>query len=139
MNPPAPKPILFDDIRVGQALGPVTHDVTVEMVRRYAEATGDAGPEARAADPVAPASMAALFSTRLMGRVGIDRPGGSIHAKQEYRFLAPLRAGQTATTTGTVVEKFERRGRRYVVFETLTVDAQQRPVARCRVTSILAA
>ena len=139
MTQPALKPILFGDIAIGQELGPISHNLTAEMVRRYAEATGDSSPEAFADVPVAPPSMATIFSTRLMGRVGIDRPAGSIHAKQEYSFLAPIPSGQVVTTTGKVVEKFEKRGRLYVVFETLTVDARNRPVSRCRVTSILAA
>lgn len=82
--------------------------------------------------------MATIFSTRLLGRVGIDRPSGGIHAGHEYEFLAPLRAGQKATTTGTVLEKTARRGRQYVIYETLTVDEAGTPIARCRVTSILA-
>ena len=136
---PALQPILFDDIQVGQTLGPVVHDVSADLVRRYAEATGDASMDFSGPAPAAPPSMATIFSTRLMGRVGIDRPAGSIHAKQEYRLLAPLIAGQDVTTTGEVVEKYEKRGRLYVIFETLTVDSNQQHIASCRVTSILAA
>ena len=133
-----PNAVRFDRIEVGQTLGPVQHHVTAEMIRRYAESVGDAHPSYAGASPVAPPAMATIFSTRLMGRVGIDRPSGGIHAKQEYEFLAPLRAGQTVTTTGSVVEKTVRRGRNYVVYETLSVDESGRAIARCRVTQIFA-
>ena len=133
----------FEDIEVGDRLGPVQHHVTAQMIREYGQATGDkhlwhtdgAPPFAEA---VAYPAMATIFSTRLMGRSGIDRPSGGIHAKHEYEFLGAVRAGQTLTTTGQVVEKYIRRERKYVVCDSLTVDESGRPVARCRVTQILA-
>jgi len=134
---PFPNALRFDDLREGRTLGPVAHHVTAEMIRRYAESTGDTHPDYAGPAPLAHPAMATIFSTRLMGRVGIDRPGGGIHAKHEYEFLAPLRAGQTVTTTGRVVSKELRRGRRYVVYETLTVDESGRAIARCRVTQIM--
>ncbi len=133
-----PNALRFADLRVGQTLGPVTHHVTAEMIRRYASSTGDAHPDYQDQSPIAPPAMATIFSTRLMGRVGIDRPSGGIHARHEYEFLAALRAGQRVTTTGRVVEKTVRRGRNYVAYETLTVDGAGRPIARCRVTQIFA-
>ena len=138
-TPQFPNTVRFDTIEVGQSLGPVTHHVTAEMIRAYTESTGDLHPDYLGAAPIAPPAMATIFSTRLMGRVGIDRPSGGIHAKQEYEFLAPLRAGQTVTTTGRVVEKTVRRGRNYVVYEALSVDESGRAIARCRVTQIFAA
>jgi acyl dehydratase len=129
--------LTFDQVQVGQTLGPVAHEVTRDFVRRFAEATGDRHPEYLTEAPVAHPLLATLFSTRLMGRVGIDRPSGGIHAAQAYAFLAPLRAGQTVTTTGRVTAKFIRRDRKYVEFEALTVDAAGQPIVRCTVTSIL--
>ncbi len=133
----------FDDIQIGDKLGPVRHHVTADMIREYALASGDkhlwhtdGAPPFEA--PVAHPAMATIFSTRLMGRSGIDRPSGGIHAKHEYEFLGAVRAGQTLTTTGQVVEKYIRRERKYVVCDSLTVDEGGRPVARCRVTQILA-
>ena len=143
MSPPQapdafPNALRFADLQVGETLGPVTHHVTAEMIRHFGLATGDAHPDYQGEAPIAPPAMATIFSTRLMGRVGIDRPSGGIHARQEYEFLSPLRAGQRVTTTGRVVEKTVRRGRNYVVYETLMVEEAGRPIARCRVTQIFA-
>ena len=78
-----------------------------------------------------------VFSTALLGDAGVNRPSGGIHAKQEYRFLAPLRVGSRLTTTGTVREKFIRNGRKTVVYESSTVDERGTELARCVVTSIV--
>jgi acyl dehydratase len=134
--------VKFDDLRVGQELGPVRHHVTARMIREYAAATGDTQPWHTAGappydGPVAHPAMATIFSTRLLGRSGIERPSGGIHAKHEYEFLGAVRAGQWLTTTGRVVETYERRGRKYVVCDALTVDESGRPVARCRATQVL--
>lgn len=134
-----PVALKWDDVVIGQPLGPVQHHVTERMIRDYAEATGDkhlwhVGGAPPFGGAVAHPAMATIFSTRLLGRSGIDRPSGGIHAKHEYEFLAPVRAGQTLTTTGRIVEKYIRRERKYVVCDALTVDEAGRPVARCRYT-----
>jgi 3-hydroxybutyryl-CoA dehydratase len=134
--------VRYGDLHVGQALGPFTHRVTERMIRDYAKATGDTQPWHTVgappfAAPVAHPAMATIFSTRVLGRSGIDRPSGGIHAKQEYEFLGVVRAGQVLWTKGTVVEKYERRGRKYVVCEALTVDEAGRAIARCRYTQAM--
>lgn len=133
----------FADITIGQSFGPVHHHVTRRMIQEYAEAAGDKHlwhTDGCAPFPavIAHPAMATIFSTRLMGRSGIDRPSGGIHAKHEYEFLGAVRAGQTLTTTGCVVDKYVKRERKYVVCDSLTVDETGRPVVRCRYTQILA-
>ena len=134
--------VRFEDVNVGDELGPVKHHVTESMIREYAEATGDMQPwHTRGAPPYAGVighpMMATIFSTRLLGRSGIDRPSGGIHAKHEYEFHGAVRAGQTVVTTGRIIEKYERRGRKYVVCESLTVDESGRPIARCKYTQAM--
>ena len=129
----------FEDVYVGQALGPVEHHVTEQMIRDYAEASGDTQPwHTQGAPPydglIGHPAMATIFSTRLLGRSGIDRPSGGIHAKHEYEFLGAVKAGQTVVTSGKIIEKYERRGRKYLVCEALTVDEAGRPIARCKYT-----
>lgn len=135
--------LTWDDMAIGAALGPVRHRVTAKMIRDYAGCTGDIHLwHMKGAPPfdgiIAHPAMATIFSTRLMGRSGIDRPSGGIHAKHEYEFLAPVRAGQTLTTTGKVADKYLRRGRKYVVCHSLTVDEAGRAVVRCRFTQVMA-
>jgi 3-hydroxybutyryl-CoA dehydratase len=138
-----PEMLKWEDVAVGQSLGPVRHHVSERMIRDYAASTGDkhqwhAGGAPPFEGTVAHPAMVTIFSTRLMGRSGIDRPSGGIHAKHEYEFLGIVRAGQTLTTTGRIVEKYSRRERKYVVCESLTEDETGRPVARCRYTQAMA-
>jgi hypothetical protein len=129
--------LTYDTIEVGMALGPVEHALTPEAVRDYLVATGHpAGAET--SPPVeAPGTMSTIFSTALLGDAGVNRPSGGIHAKQSYRFLAPMRVGGRITTTGRVVDKFIRNGRKTVVYEAVSVDEQGHETARCTVSSII--
>ncbi len=49
--------------------------------------------------------------------------GPNIRAKQAFRFFAPVRAGAVVRGVSTLVEKYERRGRRFVTLEALFSDA----------------
>jgi acyl dehydratase len=134
--------LTYDAIQIGQELGPVEHHVKAEMVRDYARATGDAGAAMSGESspdgvPLAHPAMATIFSTALLGDASANRPSGGIHARQEYRFLAPLRVGARVITSGRVLEKYIRNGRKTVVYESRTVDERGVEVARCVVTSIL--
>lgn len=135
---PETLPLTYDAIQPGQALGPVEHEVTAEMVRDYGIATGDPGPgPGEDGEPLAPPAMVTIFSTALLGDASVNRPSGGIHAKQAYRFLAPLRVGSRVTTRGRVLEKFIRNGRKTIVYEAITCDERGVEVARCIVTSII--
>lgn len=48
-------------------------------------------------------------------------PAG-LHAKMQYEFLEPLRAGMRVRTRGKLIDKYEKRGRHYMVTEFATRD-----------------
>ena len=84
----------YDSMEVGQALDPVEHRVTAELVREYAEATGDRSPwhtgaESPFGEAVAHPALVTVFTTAVLERSAKGGPSGGIHAKQEYEFLAP--------------------------------------------------
>ena len=132
----------FAALEVGEDLGSVVHDVTPELVRDYAESTGDThgwhtGGDSPFGEAVAHPALATIFSTRLLVHSGYEHSSGGIHAKQEYEFLAPMRIGARVTTRGTVTEKYIRNGRNYIVYETCSVDELGVDLARCVVTIIV--
>ncbi len=132
----------YDSVEVGQELDPVEHHVTAEMVRDYAEATGDRSPwhtgaESPFGEAVAHPALVTVFTTAVLERSAKGGPSGGIHAKQEYEFLAPIRIGSTITTRSTVTEKFIRKGRKTVVYQSESVDERGVTVARCRVTNLV--
>ena len=50
-------------------------------------------------------------------------PAG-LHAKMQFEFLEPLRAGMRVRTHGKVLDKYERRGRHYMVTQFETRDEE---------------
>jgi 3-hydroxybutyryl-CoA dehydratase len=132
----------YDTLEPGQRLGTLVHDITPEFVANYCGGTGDthrwhgdgAPPFAVA---IAPSAIVTIFSVLVFGIPGTHRPSGDLHARQECEFTAPIRVGETITTTGFLVEKYKRKGRKWVVFDTHSTDRADRLVARCRVTLVI--
>jgi 3-hydroxybutyryl-CoA dehydratase len=115
----------YDDLEVGQcfpdspALYVVTADAVAELRAIATETLVDAiGPVAEAADDIAPPMLAAVYMRG--AQAGLRGPPGGIHAKQHFSFRHPVRVGDRLGTTLTIKEKYERKGRRYVVGETTT-------------------
>ena len=50
-------------------------------------------------------------------------PAG-LHAKMQYEFIEPLRVGMRVRTRGKVIDKYEKRGRHYMVTEFTTRDEE---------------
>ena len=50
-------------------------------------------------------------------------PAG-LHAKMQYEFVEPFRAGMRVRTRGKVIDKYEKRGRHYMVTEFITRDEE---------------
>ena len=50
-------------------------------------------------------------------------PAG-LHAKMQYEFVEPLRIGMRVRTRGKVIDKYEKRGRHYMVTEFATRDEE---------------
>lgn len=132
----------YDELAIGQPLMTVVHKVTRDFVRQYMEATGDnhewyITDQSPFGQPVASPALATIFSTAVFGHGGIHRPPGDIHAKHEYEMLSPIKVGSTITTTGRVVDKYEKRGRKFVVYTTSSVDDDGVEVVRCKVTMVV--
>jgi hypothetical protein len=63
-------------------------------------------------------------------------PGG-LHAKMEFEFVEPIRPGMRARSRGRVVDKYERRGKPYMVTEFTTEDETGAVLVRGRFTQML--
>lgn len=50
-------------------------------------------------------------------------PAG-LHAKMQFEFVEPIRIGMRVRTRGKVIDKYERRGRHYMVTEFVTKDEE---------------
>ena len=59
-------------------------------------------------------------------------PFGFVHARQETEFINPLPLGKPARITTKVTDKYEKRGKGYIVIESLIVDEDGVEIMRTR-------
>lgn len=109
MNRPATK---LSDLEVGTALGPMPVTVSSRANRRYWASAGADHPILRAGalyPPIAANLTILLFQTAATEPV--------LHTAQRVVCHRRGEAGAELTVTGTVVERYEKRGHEYAVVE----------------------
>ena len=124
-----------EDVYVGKDLGGSDLEITDALVEEYVRATGDqhsfysSGPEGE--KPIAP--------SLILANDVYDRPGwylpnffGNLHAKQEWAVYRPVPVGGQARSRCTVVDRYIKRDREYIVNESLVFDAEGRLACRGR-------
>ena len=60
-----------------------------------------------------------------------------IHAAEEVEFINPAKVGKRFRVTWKVLEEYEKRGRRYTVFEALIVDEDGLEILRRKTHGLL--
>jgi acyl dehydratase len=106
---------------VGRHCGGHEYEITRDVVDFYAEALGDRHPlYARFAPPLLHHSEC----YKLVGEWYLKNLFGNLHARQDWESYAPLPIGRRVRTRSTIVERYHKRGRDYVVNETDVLDAE---------------
>ncbi|MFN8545295.1 MAG: MaoC/PaaZ C-terminal domain-containing protein [Candidatus Binatia bacterium] len=115
------------EVHVGQDLGGRTVTVNADEIARYRAGTG--APEL--ADDPAPAL---LFHSEVYRDLSWYLPNliGNLHARQEWQVFHPMRVGDVVRSRATVVERYRKRDRLYVVNEVLWTDGDGRWLQRSR-------
>lgn len=141
----------MDESAKGKQYPPFTYEVGVEKIREYANAVGegepvhhdrDAAREAGFRDIVAPPMFAVVYSGGAIGpaildpEVGIDL-GRMLHASQEFAWGEPVCAGDVVETSVSVKELYERDGRQFFVFESVSRNGHGQEVVRGTWTNIV--
>lgn len=135
----------FDDVQVGYTDPPVSGTLAREQVAQFVDAVEETNPlfwDDEAAERsewggiIAPCTASQLYG-RYEGPHKV--PAGSVHAKQYYAFHHPARVGDTLTSKTTIVDKYIKRERRYVVKETVSTNQDGQVICIARVTTILPA
>ncbi len=105
---------------VGRHCGSNRYEVTPEVVAFYADALDDASPlYAEAAPPLLHHSECFKF----VGEWYLQNLFGNLHARQDWELFAPIPIGASVRTCSTIIERYQKRGRDYVVNETDLFDA----------------
>jgi acyl dehydratase len=120
------------EVHVGKDVAGREVTVTAADVARYEAGIGGAVP--RLAVDGAIAAPALLFHSEVYRTLAWYLPNvfGNLHARQEWELFAPLLVGRTVRTRSTVVERYTKRNRDYVVNEVLLTDAAGRWLQRSR-------
>jgi acyl dehydratase len=121
---------------VGKQWPAATYEVGAEKIREFADAIGAASPVHRDHDAaksagfrdlVAPPMFCVVYSARAMGPAILDPEVGinlatMLHGSQEFEWDEPVCDGDVVTTAATCMEIYEKDGRGFYVFETISIN-----------------
>ena len=136
---------------IGKSYPPVTYQVGREKIREYAHALGITNPvhhdrEAAVAagfrDVVAPPMFCVVYSAPALGPAVVDPEVGinlatMVHGAQEFVWGEPVCSGDEITTEIEVTEIYERGGKGFYVFESVSTNGDGDEVVRGTWTDIV--
>jgi len=136
---------------IGKSYPPVTYQVGREKIREYALALGITNPvhydrEAAVAagfrDVVAPPMFCVVYSAPALGPAVVDPEVGinlatMVHGGQEFVWGEPVCSGDEITTEIEVTEIYERGGKGFYVFESVSTNGDGDEVVRGTWTDIV--
>lgn len=137
----ATTPFSWEDVRIGDTLEPRTMTITEDMVQVYAAGLDQHHPWFIEGSPFGgriaqPTLLDRDIGTRLFSAKWDSSPG-SLHARQDMEFIAPLRLGETYEITAEVSGKYEKRGKRYMSIDATCADKEGQPALRGRYVRML--
>ncbi len=122
-----PKKFIYDEVAVGEGLGFADYTLATGTVQKFAEAIEDFHPWYLKNSPfgykIAHPTTASIYCMSVFLKYYIF-PEGGIHAKQRWKFLRPVPHGATIRTYGKIVDKYVKKGKRYVVVEMRSEDKE---------------
>ena len=121
-----------DEVYVGKDLGGQEIEITADLIENYIRATGDAN--ALSLEGSLPMAPALLFCNEVYNHGSWYLPNifGNLHARQEWEIYRPLPRGERVRTRCTVIDRYAKRDREYIVNEALAFDAMGRLACRGR-------
>jgi acyl dehydratase len=106
---------------VGRHCGASRYEITPALVRFYADALDDPSP---LYGEIAPSLLFHSECYKFLGEWYLRNLFGNLHARQDWELFAPIPLGGRVRTRSTIVERYARRGRDYVVNETEVADEE---------------
>jgi hypothetical protein len=125
--------LTLDSLQVGEEFVSDDHLVIPEDIETHGFAVEDDHPWL--AEGTAPPTLMANQALHLRHSKYIVHAG--LHARMEFDFLEPIRLGMRVRTKGKVIDKYERRGKPYMVTEYVTEDDTGRVLVRGQVTQMI--
>jgi len=125
--------LTLDSLQVGEEFVSDDHLVIPEDIETHRFAVEDDHPWL--AEGTAPPTLMANQALHLRHSKYIVHAG--LHARMEFNFLEPIRLGMRVRTKGKVIDKYERRGKPYMVTEYVTEDDTGRVLVRGQFTQMI--
>lgn len=110
--PPRHSDVSYEDLDVGATYGPFTETVDAQLADSMRETIG-----VQRRGAVAPPAVFPILFLRGLRRAMGGIPPGSVLAKQDLEFHAPVAVGSEVEVLVRVSEKYVRRERQYAVIE----------------------
>ena len=140
-----------DTRAIGKTYDPATYTVGREKIAEYAHAIGaenrvhfdrDAAVAAGYRDVVAPPMFCVVYSSRSVGPAVLDPEVGinyatMVHGGQEFVWGEPVCAGDEISTETKVTEIYEKDGKGFYVFESVSSNQNGDEVVRGTWTNIV--
>jgi acyl dehydratase len=139
-----------DTENIGKTYDAATFEVEADRIRAYADAVHEDNPvyqDAEAAtqdgfrDLVAPPMFAVVYSAPAMGPAIVDTIGDAlprmVHGGQEFVWGEPVVAGDSITTQASVTEIYEKDGKGFYVFESVSKNQDGAETVRATWTNIV--
>src|SRR5690606_18579111 len=104
---------------VGRHCGAHAYEVTPALARFYADALDDPSP---LYERIAPSLLFHSECYKVLGEWYLANLFGNLHARQDWELFQPIPIGGAVRTRSTIVERYHKRGRDYVVNETDVMD-----------------
>lgn len=114
--------LLGQPAHVGRHCGSHEYPITPEVVAFYADALDERSP---LFEEFAPPLLHHSECYKVLGEWYLKNLFGNLHARQDWELFAPLRVGSRVRTRSTIVDRYRKRGRDYVVNETDLLDAAE--------------
>src|SRR3982750_1464313 len=136
---------------IGKQWPPQSYEAGSEKIREFADAINagsavhrskDAALEAGYRGIVAPPMFCVVYSARAMGPAILDPQVGinlatMVHGSQEFEWSEPVCDGDVIETTATCKEIYEKDGKGFYVFETLSMNQDGRQTVKGTWTNIV--
>ena len=141
----------MDTSKIGKEYPAFEYEVGREKIREFANAVGEGNPvhqdrdAAQAAgfrDVVAPPMFVVVYTAGAMGPAILDPELGinlmlMLHGSQEFVWGEPVCAGDAITTRATVKDIYDKGGRAFYVFESVSTNQDGQETARGTWTNIV--
>ncbi|SRR5579875_1678327 len=128
-------PFSADEVYVGRDMGGNRWTLTPDVIENFIAGTGDHNPWYTGPSPLGASIAPALILHSEVYRTKawyLPYVYGNLHARHEWESYRPLVVGESVSTRCTVVDRYVKRDREYVVNEALTFNSAGAVVSRAR-------